>query len=99
VIEFTDEGYGQMAFVYAGNSACDVVLTISERGKSSDPQVVSHPSRKNKNAARMGHPDPTLSMKMQSAEAAPSIRHGKLREIDQADCAKNSRRIVNFSIY
>jgi TonB family protein len=39
VIEFSDEGYGKLAFVHEGNSACDVVLTINTKGKASDPQV------------------------------------------------------------
>jgi TonB family protein len=39
VIKFSDEGYGRMAFVHEGNSACDLVLTISAKGKASDPQV------------------------------------------------------------
>jgi hypothetical protein len=39
VIEFSDKGYGQMAFAHEGNSSCDVVLTVSEKGKASDPQV------------------------------------------------------------
>jgi hypothetical protein len=39
VIKFSDEGYGKMAFAHEGKNSCDVVLTISEKGKSSDPQV------------------------------------------------------------
>lgn len=39
IIEFSDKGYGQMAFAHEGNSACDVLLTISEKGKASDPRV------------------------------------------------------------
>jgi hypothetical protein len=39
VNKFSDEGYGQMAFVHEGNSTCDVMLTISKKGKAADPQV------------------------------------------------------------
>ena len=39
VIKFSDEGYGHMAFDYEGNSPCDIVLTISAKGKATDPQV------------------------------------------------------------
>jgi len=44
IIKFTDEGYGETAFPAAGNSACDIVLTISAKGKAYDPQVI-HCSR------------------------------------------------------
>ena len=37
---FSDEGYGHEVFVHEGNGACDVVLTISAKGKASDPQVI-----------------------------------------------------------
>jgi hypothetical protein len=37
--KFSDEGYGDAAFGYAGNSHCDIVLTISAKGKASDPSV------------------------------------------------------------
>jgi len=37
--KFSDEGYGDAAFAFAGNSVCDVVITISAKGKASDPQV------------------------------------------------------------
>jgi hypothetical protein len=37
---FVDEGYGDNAFMDAGKSACDIVLTISDKGKPSDPQVI-----------------------------------------------------------
>jgi TonB family protein len=39
IIEFTDKGYAQIAFAHEGNSICNIVLTISEKGKPSDPQV------------------------------------------------------------
>jgi hypothetical protein len=39
VIKFPDEGYGRIAFVHEGNSTCEIVLTISVKGKASDPQV------------------------------------------------------------
>jgi TonB family protein len=39
VIKFSDEGYGHIAFVREGNSACDVMLTIDAKGRASDPQV------------------------------------------------------------
>ena len=40
VVKFTDEGYGRLAFGREGNSECDVRLTVDEKGKASDPQVV-----------------------------------------------------------
>ncbi len=39
VIKFSDEGYGHMAFVHEGNNTCDIVLTVSVKGKASDLQV------------------------------------------------------------
>ncbi len=42
--KFSDEGYGDTAFIFAGNSVCDIVLTISVKGKASDP-VVTHCER------------------------------------------------------
>jgi len=39
VVKFSDQGYGHLAFVHEGNSACDVVLTVSAKGKASDPQA------------------------------------------------------------
>jgi TonB family protein len=39
VIKFSDEGYGVAAFLLKGNGACDIVLTISAKGKASDPAV------------------------------------------------------------
>ena len=39
VIKFSDEGYGGMAFAHEGHNVCEVVLTISEKGKANDPQV------------------------------------------------------------
>jgi hypothetical protein len=36
---FSDEGYGSAAFWSPEKSACDVVLTISAKGKPSDPEV------------------------------------------------------------
>jgi len=46
MIKFTDEGYGVIAFPAKGNSACDIVLTISAKGKASDPQL-THCERPN----------------------------------------------------
>ncbi len=40
LVKFSDEGYGNAAFPFAGNSVCDIVLTIREKGKASDPQVI-----------------------------------------------------------
>jgi len=37
--KFSDEGYGDAAFPFAGNSPCDIVLTISAKGNASDPKV------------------------------------------------------------
>ena len=37
--KFSDEGYGEAAFIAAGNSACDIVFTINAKGKASNPQV------------------------------------------------------------
>jgi hypothetical protein len=42
--KFTDEKYGETAFPLEGNCACDIVLTISAKGKASDP-VVTHCER------------------------------------------------------
>ena len=39
VLKLSDKGYGRLAFPHEGNSVCDVVLTISVKGKASDPQV------------------------------------------------------------
>lgn len=36
---FFDEGYGRMAFFHEGSSACDVVLTVSVKGKALDPRI------------------------------------------------------------
>jgi TonB family protein len=44
IIKFTDEGYGEAAFPAKGNSACDIAITISAKGKASDP-VVTHCER------------------------------------------------------
>lgn len=40
VIKFDDKGYGRMAFFREGDSECDVRLTVNEKGKATDPQVV-----------------------------------------------------------
>jgi TonB family protein len=37
--EFSDEGYGPIAFSAKDNGTCDIVVTISAKGKPSDPQV------------------------------------------------------------
>jgi hypothetical protein len=42
--KFSDEGYGEASFMFAGNSPCDIVVTISAKGKASDP-VVTHCER------------------------------------------------------
>jgi TonB family protein len=39
VVVFSDEGYGRTAFSYEGSGVCDIVLTVSTKGKASDPQV------------------------------------------------------------
>jgi TonB family protein len=39
ILNFADKGYGKAAFPRAGNSVCDILLTISAKGKPSDPQV------------------------------------------------------------
>jgi TonB family protein len=39
VIKFSDVGYGGMAFAHEGHNVCEVVLTISEKGKATDPHV------------------------------------------------------------
>jgi TonB family protein len=38
--QFSDQGYLSAAFRIPGESPCDVLLTISEKGKPSDPQVI-----------------------------------------------------------
>jgi hypothetical protein len=37
---FFDEGFGGLAFSSVGKGVCDVVFTISAKGKPSDPQVI-----------------------------------------------------------
>ncbi len=37
---FSDQGYGDAAFQESGNSACDMVLTIGQKGKASNPEGV-----------------------------------------------------------
>lgn len=41
---FSDEGYGWSAFIFEGESPCDVLLTVDRKGKPSDP-VLSHCER------------------------------------------------------
>jgi hypothetical protein len=36
---FSDEGFGDAAFPFPDGTFCDVVLTISAKGKPSDPSV------------------------------------------------------------
>lgn len=40
VVKFSDQGYGSLAFYREGSSACDVRVTVDEKGKASDPEVV-----------------------------------------------------------
>lgn len=40
ITKFSDQGYGDLAFSFVGNSVCTVALTISAKGKPSDPQVI-----------------------------------------------------------
>jgi hypothetical protein len=37
--KFSDEGYGNAAFIFAGNSPCDIVLTIDAKGNPSNAVV------------------------------------------------------------
>jgi protein TonB len=39
IIKFSDEGFGNAAFIFPGNAACIVVLTISAKGKPSNPSI------------------------------------------------------------
>jgi TonB family protein len=39
VIKFVDRGYGREAFLHEGGGVCDVLLTITTKGKAEDPQV------------------------------------------------------------
>ncbi|MGA9673129.1 MAG: energy transducer TonB [Terracidiphilus sp.] len=39
ITKFSDEGYGNAAFPFPGNVACVAVLTISTKGKPSDPSI------------------------------------------------------------
>jgi len=39
ITKFSDEGYGSAAFLFPDNVACVVVLTISAKGKPSDPSI------------------------------------------------------------
>lgn len=47
--KFSSTDYGATAFRFDGNSACDVVLTISAKGKAYDPHVTEceHPALEN----------------------------------------------------
>jgi hypothetical protein len=40
VIQFSDRGYGEMAFVHEGSSACDLMITIDKGGHASNPGVL-----------------------------------------------------------
>jgi len=40
VVKFSDKEYGDAAFAFSGKSACDMLITISTKGKASDPQVI-----------------------------------------------------------
>jgi hypothetical protein len=40
ITKFSDKEYRSTTFLTDGNGACDIVLTISEKGKPSDPQVI-----------------------------------------------------------
>jgi hypothetical protein len=47
ITKFSDNGYGSAAFFSPkGNSACDIMLTISTKGKATDPKV-THCERPN----------------------------------------------------
>jgi len=39
LVKFSSKDYGDVAFMFTGSSPCDIVLTISKKGQSSDPQV------------------------------------------------------------
>lgn len=39
LIKFKDKGYAHEAFTHQGNSLCDILLTIDEKGRPSDPRV------------------------------------------------------------
>jgi hypothetical protein len=39
--KFSDQGFKAAAFPLVGNPGCDVVLTISAKGKASDPVVTA----------------------------------------------------------
>lgn len=39
--KFSDQGYGNLAFTIPGSNACEVVLTITEKGKPKDA-VLTH---------------------------------------------------------
>jgi hypothetical protein len=38
--KFSDEDYGDTAFMLDGNSACDILLTITAAGKATDPKLI-----------------------------------------------------------
>lgn len=40
ITNFSDDGYGNAAFPLPDKSACDVVLTVSAKGKPSDPTII-----------------------------------------------------------
>jgi hypothetical protein len=39
LVKFSSKDYGDVAFMNTGSSPCDIVLTISEKGKASEPVV------------------------------------------------------------
>lgn len=41
ILRFNDLGYGTSAFVLESGGPCDVILTIDDKGKPSDPKLIS----------------------------------------------------------
>jgi TonB family protein len=39
ITKFSDEGFGNAAFIFPGNAACVVVLTVSAKGKPPNPSI------------------------------------------------------------
>jgi hypothetical protein len=40
IINFSDEGYRSIASLSTGSTACDILLTVSAKGKPYDPQMI-----------------------------------------------------------
>jgi hypothetical protein len=67
IIKFSDKGYGSTAS-FSPTGACDIVLTISTKGKAADPQVTR--------CERPGLEKPAVESLLKS-EYTPGMVNGK----------------------